>query len=282
LAQLYAWEAANFAENAPQTLSRAEEAARKALALDPGSQAANAVLGGISVEQGKNAEAIRRLRQAVALAPNDVQAWDYLGYGYHYAGLDDLGELALRRSRDLNPSPPRIYWMHGRMLLYEGRAHEAVEETRAALLRTPQQFKLMGFLGYFLYYEGNYNEAEKWINKSVELRGGAGDDSPLIFSAYLHAMRGERDKIDKHVLAYRPEQIVDGDLAEWVGSVYALLGDKPTALAFLRRAVSLGDHNYPWFQRDKNWEKLHGDPDYEQLMREVEGYWKEYVKEFVS
>jgi serine/threonine protein kinase/Flp pilus assembly protein TadD len=281
-AQLYAWEAANFAANAPQTLSQAEAAARKALALDPSSQAANTVLGGIFVEQGKNAEAIRKLRQAVALAPNDVQSWDYLGYGYHYAGLDDLAEAALRHSRDLNPSPPRIYWMHGRMLLYEGRAHEAVEETRAALLRTPQQFKLMGFLGYFLYYEGNYDEAERWIDKSVELRGGAGDDSPLIFSAYLHAMRGEREKIDSHVLAYRPEQIVDGDLAEWVGSVYALLGEKPKALAFLKRAVSLGDHNYPWFQRDKNWEKLHGDPEYEQLMREVEGYWKEYVKEFAS
>ncbi|HEY7353488.1 MAG TPA: tetratricopeptide repeat protein, partial [Terriglobales bacterium] len=182
----------------------------------------------------------------------------------------------------LNPSPPRIYWMYGRMLLYEGKAHEAAEQTRAALQRTPQQFKLMGFLGYFLYYEGKYEEAEQWINKSVELRGGSGDDAPLIFSAYLHAMRGERDKIDPDVLAYRPEQIVDGDLAEWVGSVYALLGDKETALAFLRRAVSLGNHNYPWFQRDKNWEKLHGNPEYEQLMREVEGYWRQYMREFAT
>src|SRR5262249_37166576 len=142
LAQLYAWEAANFAENAPRTLSAAEEAARKALSLDSTSLGANAVLGGVLVEQGKDAEAIRRLRQALSLAPNDVQGWDYLGYGYHYAGLDDLAEEALRHSRDLNPSPPRIYWMHGRMLLYQGRVHEAVEQTRSALQRTPQQFKL--------------------------------------------------------------------------------------------------------------------------------------------
>src|SRR5262249_36786461 len=154
LAQLYAWEAANFAANAPQTLSKAEAAARKALSLDPNSITANAELGGVLVEQGKNVEAIRRLRQAALVAPNDVQNWDYLGYGYHYAGLDDLAEEALRRSRDLNPSPPRAYWMYGRMLLYQGKAHEAAEQTRAALQRTPQQFKLMGFLGYFLYYEG--------------------------------------------------------------------------------------------------------------------------------
>jgi serine/threonine-protein kinase len=168
------------------------------------------------------------------------------------------------------------------MLLYQGKAHEATEQTRAALQRTPQQFKLMGFLGYFLYYEGKYDEAEQWVSKSLELRGGKGDDSPLIFSAYVHAMRGERDKIDPHVLRYRPEAIVDGDLAEWVGGVYALLGEKTTALAFLRRAVALGNHNYPWFQRDKNWDKLRGDPDYEKLMREVEGYWKGYVREFAK
>jgi len=280
LAQLYAWQAANFADNAGRVLSDAEQAARKALALEPTSEAATSVLGGVLVEEGKNAEAIRTLRQAASLAPNDVQVWDYLGYGYHYMGLDDLAEQALRHSRDLNPSPPRIYWMHGRMLLYQGKTEEAVEQTRAALQRTPQQFKLMAFLGYFLYYEGKYDEAEQWINKSLELRGGKGDDSPLIFSAYLHAMRGERDKIDPDVLSYKPEGIVDGDLAEWVGAVYALLGDKTTALAFLRRAVALGNHNYPWFQRDKNWDKLRGDPDYEKLMREVEGYWKGYVREF--
>jgi hypothetical protein len=166
--------------------------------------------------------------------------------------------------------------------LYQGRVHEAVEQTRAAVERTPQQFKLVGFLGYFLYYEGNYDESERWLRKSIELRGGQGDDAPLIFSAYLHAMRGERDKIEPEVLRYRPEQIVDGDLAEWVGGVYALLGEKATALAFLRRAVALGDHNFPWFQRDKNWDKLRSDPEYERLMREVEGYWKQYVQEFGS
>ena len=153
-------------------------------------------------------------------------------------------------------------------------------KTRAALERTPQQFKLTAFLGYFLYYDGKYDEAKRWIDKAIELRGGHGDDIPLIFSAYLHAMRGEHDQIDPEVLAYRPEQIVDGDLAEWVGSVYALLGEKSQALAFLRRAVNLGNHNYPWFVRDRNWNQVRGDADYERLLREVEGYWKQYTQEF--
>jgi serine/threonine-protein kinase len=51
-------------------------------------------------------------------------------------------------------------------------------------------------------------------------------------------------------------------------------------MVWLRRAVALGDHNYPWFRRDKNYEKLHGDPEFERVMHEVEEYWRGYVREF--
>ena len=282
LARLYLMEAANFQENGERNLIASEQAARKAVSLQPSSFEANMALGAILNERGKNAEAITTLRQTVAMAPNSVDALDHLGYAYHYAGLIDLAEEAYRRCRDMNPSTPRIYWMHGRMLLYQGKAHEAAEEARQALKRTPDQFKLVAFLGYFLYYEGKLEEAEPVINRAVQLRGGHGDDTPLIFSGYLHAARGERDQIDPVLLRDRPADIMDGDYAEWMGGTYALLGDKPQALTFFKRAVALGNHNYPWFQRDKNYDKLRGDPEFERVMREVEGHWKQYSAQFAS
>jgi serine/threonine protein kinase/tetratricopeptide (TPR) repeat protein len=282
LARLYLLEAANFQENAERNVVAAEQAARKAVSLLPSSFEANLSLGAVLGQRGKNTEAITALRQAVALAPNSLDARDYLGYSYHYAGLIDLAEEAYRRNRDLNPSTPRIYWMHGRMLLYQGKAHEAAEEVRQALKRTPEQFKLLGFLGVFLYYEGKLEEAEPVLNRAVRLRGGQGDGTPVIFSAYLHAARGERDKIDPALLRTRPADVMDGDYAEYLTGIYALLGDKPQALAYFKRTVALGDHNYPWFQHDKNFNNLRGDPEFERLMREVEGYWKQYTQEFAG
>ncbi len=47
------------------------------------------------------------------------------------------------------------------------------------------------------------------------------------------------------VFQREPEQYVDGDGAYWIGGVYAMLGDKKQALVWLRRAVALGNHNYP-------------------------------------
>jgi TolB-like protein/Flp pilus assembly protein TadD len=280
LAEGYSLEATNYQENGALNLALAEQAARKAVALKPNSVEADLALGAVYGEQGKNADALAVLREAVTLAPNSALAWKQLGYIYHYAGLIDLAEAAFRRGRDLDPSPPQAYWMHGRMLLYQGKAHDAEVEVRRALKRYPEQFKLLTFLGDFLYYQGKTEEAERVLERASQLSGPRGEDELLVVSAFIHASRGERDQIDPRIFRYKPEEVIDGDLAEWIGAVYALLGEKQSALAWLRRAVQVGNHNYSWFQRDKNWDKLREDTEYKRIMLEVEGYWNHYNELF--
>src|SRR5713101_2548740 len=280
LAQAYALEATNFEENATRNLVLAEKTARKAVALNPHSLDANVALGAVYGEQGKNGDSLRILREAVTLGPNSASAWRNLGYVYHYAGLIDLAEAAWRHAHDLDPVSPRDYWMIGRMLLYQGKAHEAELEVRQALERYPDHFKLLTFLGDFLYYQGKTEEAGRVLDRALQLSTPHGDDDALIISAFTYASRGERDRIDPRLLRYKPDEVIDGDSAEWTGAIYALLGDKQTALVWLRRAVQLGDHNFPWFQRDKNWDKLRGDPEFQRIMLEVEGYWKHYTELF--
>ena len=280
LGQSYALEATNYQENGARNLALAEQAARKAVALNPQSFEANMALGAAYGEEGKIADSVPILRQAVTLAPNSTQAWKYLGYIYHYAGLTDLAEAAFRHSRELDPTPAQVYWMHGRMMLYQGKPQEAEQEVRRGLERYPNQYKLLAILGYFLYYEGKFDEAQQALDRALQVSSAQAEEEPMIMSAMLHAARSERDKIDPRVFRYKPEEVVDGDLAEWIGAVYALLGEKEAALAWLRRSVRVGNHNFPWFQRDKNWDKLRGDPDFQRLMSEVEGYWKHYVELF--
>jgi tetratricopeptide (TPR) repeat protein len=166
------------------------------------------------------------------------------------------------------------------MLLYLDRAHEAEQEVRQGLARHPDQFKLLTFLGDFLYYQGKMDEAEQALKRALQLRGSEGDPECAVILAFVYASRGERNRIDPIVFRYKPEEVVDGDLAEWIGAIYALLGEKQPALAWLRRTVQLGNHNYPWFQRDKNWDKLRTDPEFQKILREVEGYWTTYRQQF--
>ena len=280
LAILYGVESADVLENAAQNLAKGEKAARRALELNPNLSEGLISLGGILSERGRNMESISTLRRAVTLAPNSEAVWDQLGYVYHYAGLDDLAEKAYRRSVELNPTTTRIHWMHARMLLYVGRAPEAEQEMRQALAENPNHFKAMAFLGKFLYYQGKLEEAEPVLKRSVELGRGSGEDSTLIMAAFLYASRGQRDKIDPKLLRSRPQDVIDGDYAYWTGGIHALLGEREQALAWLRRAVDLGNHNYPWFQKDKNYDSLRGDPEYQRIMGEVRQHWEQYKQAF--
>jgi eukaryotic-like serine/threonine-protein kinase len=276
LATIYFLTAANVPANAAQNLAPSENYARRAVELKPNSAEALTALGGALTEEGRNLEALKALRQAVAIAPNSDAAWDLLGYLYHYTGLLDLAETAYDRSIELNPTTPRIHWMHARMHLYQGRPEESEQEMRRILATNPDQFKALAYLGEFLYYQGKYAEAEKALTRAVELSQGNGDDAPLMLAGFLYASRGQREHIAPKILAYRPDEIIDGDGAYWIGGIHAMLGEKPQALAWLRRAVTLGNHNYPWFQRDKNYASLRGDPEYQKIMDEVRAHLAQY------
>jgi eukaryotic-like serine/threonine-protein kinase len=280
MGDLYNMQAANFPENAAANLRLATSAAQHGLQLNPNSLQTLQAMGDVYSESGKNSEAIRTLRQAVALAPNSEWAWDVLGYAYHYAGLVDQAEQAYRRSRELNPTTARIYWMHARMLLYVGKPEEAERVMRQALAANPDQFKALAFLGETLYYQGRLSEAEPILDRAVKLGAGSGDEVPLWLAAFLYAARGERQKIDPRLFRHRPQDVIDGDMAYWSGGVYALLGEHEQALLWLRRAVELGNLNYPWFQRDKNWDKLRNDPGYQQILAQVKQRWEQYTAEF--
>jgi serine/threonine protein kinase/Tfp pilus assembly protein PilF len=276
LGMAYGLEATNFQQNGARNLALAEQAARKAFALNPQSFEATMSLGAIYGEEGKIADSLPMLRKAAAMAPNSPLAWKQLGYIAHYAGLIDLAEEGFRRGRDLDPTLPQSYWMHARMLLYQGKPHDAELEIRQALVRYPDQFKLLSFLGYFLYYQGKTGEAEAALRRSLELPGATVDGEPLQILAVVLASQGKGDEIDPGILRTKPDEVVDGDLAEWIGATHALLGENKEAITWLKRAVQVGNHNYPWFQRDKNWDKLRGDPEFQRILSEVEGYWKNY------
>jgi eukaryotic-like serine/threonine-protein kinase len=279
LAEFYGYQAANFAEDGAANIKRAEDAARNALRINPQSSEGLTALAFAYGEGGQEGDAIRTARQAVGVAPNSAVAWETLGYSCYYAGLNELAEQAWGRVVTLNPIP-QPHWMHARMLLYSGKAKDAEEEMRSVVAANPDQFKALAYLGMMLYYEGKLHEAESELDRAVVLGHDSEDDTARLLAAFLYASRRRRENIDARLLQYRPEQIIDGDGAYWLGGIHALLGDRQDALEWLNRTVALGNVNYPWFQRDKNFDSLRADPDYQAIMANVRERWEAYKKEF--
>jgi hypothetical protein len=44
--------------------------------------------------------------------------------------------------------------------------------------------------------------------------------------------------------------------------------------------VEVGNHNDPWFQKDKNYDTLRGNPEYQRIMEEVRQHWEQYKQMF--
>ena len=55
-----------------------------------------------------------------------------------------------------------------------------------------------------------------------------------------------------------------------------MLGDNQNAVAWFKRTVQLGNHNFPWFTRDKNWDKVRDDPEFQHSLKDAESHWKQY------
>jgi eukaryotic-like serine/threonine-protein kinase len=280
LAQLGLLQGANFFDNAEANIKTSEDAAQNALKINPDSPEALTSLAGAYSEEGREAEAIRMSRKAAAIAPNDENVWQMLGYSYYYAGLNELAQQAYGRILQLNPTLLQPHWMHARMLLYMGRTDEAEQELRQLVATHPDQFKALAYFAAALYYQGKLDEAEPVFERAIRLAGNSSDPAAQELAAFLYASRGQRQKIDPTIFQYRPEQIIDGDSAYWTGGIYALLGEKQAALAWLKRTAELGDVNYPWFQRDKNYDNLRSDPQYQAIMAGIRDRWQAYKNEF--
>ncbi len=280
LAQLYAFEGANSVEGGAELLKKAEAAAQQALKVNPQSVEGMVALASIYGETGREADAIRTLRRALVLAPNSDIAWGVSGYSYYYAGLNKLAERAYEHLIQIDPASLQPHWMHARMLLYQGRTQEAEQEMRELLAAHPDQFKALTSLGEFLYYEGKLDEAAQTLDRAVQLQAGSSDEGAKFNSAIVRAALREPQKIDPKLFRYRPAQVTDADYAYYLGGTYALLGNREEALAWLKRTVELGDVNYEWFQRDKNYDSLRGDAEYQAIMAGVKQKWQEYKKEF--
>ena len=61
----------------------------------------------------------------------------------------------------------------------------------------------------------------------------------------------------------------DHDMAYWVGSTYAMLGEKDLAFKWLNKAIKLGNQNKPYFETDTNLASIRDDDRWQELMEKM-------------
>src|SRR5713101_6991191 len=122
----------------PQTLERAGELARKAVALDESLPAPHVVLGAVYVWQKQHDLAIHEAERAVALDPNGAEGYSALGGILAWAGRPEEGIPMGERAMRLNPRYPIQYLINlGFTYRIAGRYEDAIATGKKILARQP-------------------------------------------------------------------------------------------------------------------------------------------------
>jgi serine/threonine-protein kinase len=223
----------------------AEASFRRAAERRPGYWGTHSQLGAFYFRQGRYAEAERALRRALALAPDNARVLASLGGVLQTAGRDDEAALLLERSLALQPNY-RAASNLGVLEFKRRRYEEAARAFERALALDDRDFRVWRNLASSYHWApGQKEKARSAWEKAVRLaedavRVNPRDAASLAELASCRAMLGDSARAREDLtraLALAPGNV---EVQQLAASVYELVGDRESALAWSRRALAAG------------------------------------------
>jgi serine/threonine-protein kinase len=253
----------------PDDHALAQEAFDKALALDPHLIEARMNMIFIYLSSGHKEQARAAADQLKREAPNDASVHFVRGVLARLDGDYNKALRSLDRMARLNPAERVVVsYNRARLLTYQARYDEALAELDAGAAIEPDHPLIKTFRARALYYRGEPVKAAEILEQVLEQQPQLDGIRP-IYATFLSALGWHdeaREQITDEVIKTAD---TDHDVAYWLASAYAMEGERDLALKWLRRAIELGNENRPWFERDRNWDSLRGDPEYQEILHSI-------------
>jgi eukaryotic-like serine/threonine-protein kinase len=241
----------------------------KALEIDPGSVEANLYRVYMLLSRGEKESARHGIENLLQTADNN---WNVHLVAGQTLRLDGMYEDALRqfnRSLQLNPSnAPVVYNHRARVYQYQNQLELAEEELQKGLTLEPKHPLLRTSLGYQKMRQGDIKQAIAMLEAVIRDDESLRIAIPTLAMCYVQA--GERERaaglIEEDSLSAAE---ADSEMAYRLATYFAVEGDESEALHWLRRAIYLGNENYPWFSKNPAWNRLHGHTDFERILEDL-------------
>jgi serine/threonine protein kinase/Flp pilus assembly protein TadD len=245
---------------------RLSEAAQKAVSLDPNLAESHVAVGyslmGFAPYDFPAAE--RELRRATELSPSLAIAHLYLALTLLREGRLDEGLREMLTARGLDPFSAIIA---RQVALYYN-----LKRDPARALQVLRQADELGApftttTEADIYVQNRlYNEALARLDVEARTRK---DDPVLIYDAgLLYAAEGKRADALERVKELERLSGTDAAQAEWIAKVYAALGEREEAFAWLDRGLSQGAIG-AFYKDEPVWDALRGDPRFNALLRRM-------------
>ncbi len=247
----------------------ARRAFDQALKLDPSATEPNLYRIYMLLSRGEKESARHGIANLLISGATDWNVHMVAGLALRGDGMYDEALQQFSRALKLNPANAAILYNHrARVYHYQNQIEFAGDELQKGLALEPRHPLLRTSFGYQQMRMGNLIDA-------IEiLEGVIRDDKSMRIAvptlAMCYVMAGDRDLaaplLKDETLAAAE---ADNEMAYRLASYFAVEGDSSEALHWLRRAIYLGNENYPWFQKNPAWNNLRTNSDFLRILDDL-------------
>src|SRR5215210_2538566 len=249
----------------------AENAFSRALDLDPNLVEARILMVFIYLSRGEKRKARAEVARLAKQAPNEPAVYFVKGALHRLDGEYDRALRAFGKLARLDPAARVVAsYNRARVFMYQHRHDDALLELEQGARVEPNHPLIRTFQAVVLGRRGDVDEAVRVLREVLEEHPTMDGIRPLLAQQLIQ--QGDREAAREQLQTERVREAADADhdIAYWLGTAHAMLGDRDEALHWLDRAIDLGNENRTWFESDPNWEALREDPRFVALMRRIE------------
>ncbi|HET6207001.1 MAG TPA: protein kinase [Terracidiphilus sp.] len=247
----------------------ARRAFDESLKLDPASTEANLYRIYMLLSRGEKESARHGIANLLTVSANDWNVHSVAGIALRGDGMYDEALSRFNRALKLNPANAAIVYNHrARVYHYQNQLELAGDELAKGLALEPRHPLLRTSAGYQQMRLGN-------LDAAIEILEGVIRDDELMriavpTLALCYVQAGDRARA---VALLKDDTLTaaeaDSEMAYRLATYFAVEGDSTEALHWLRRAIYLGNENYPWFQKNPAWNNLRTNADFDRILEDL-------------
>jgi adenylate cyclase len=247
---------------------RAKSAAERALQRDPELADAMISIGKVLCwHEWKFAEGVRYVERAVALSPNNAEAFWVLGTALPLVGRLPEGIAAVRRALELDPLRVEYFGWATRLLLYS-KDYEAALKQGAETFEIDEKYgRGFVFVGSAYLAKGDAETALDWFQRGQSLDTAVRSYDAMIVRAL--AALGRREEAEEILARLENESRQQYVRAEYLAMGHAAVGDFDRAFDALERAYQARSAGLIYLHLDPGYAPLRDDPRYRELVQRI-------------
>jgi non-specific serine/threonine protein kinase len=266
----------NIGAKQDKDLAESKEIAKKALALDPESEKAHAVLGWIALWENPR-QVMHHIKKALSICPDDAFALQGLAV-YHIQVVGGIAEAnrILKRLIQIDPLHFATNNLQGLVHIYDGEYNLAIPHFRRTLDIFPDNVIVQFYYAMALAYLGQMDQAFVLID---QINNSAPNNAFSKLGLMLkYAVQEKKDKVFHEMTADLQKTCFrDITFSHHLAGIFSLTGAKKEALDWLENAIDGGFINYPLLsEKDLFLENIRGEDRFKKLMKRMKKEWENF------